>query len=174
MATQQVTQTQYWERPLTWEEIRDRTAHLIEMLADHETVVGKIDEHKRHCRDHDTQKKRLEFQIGTTRREIQRGFIYETRQVKLELDLFDPARDREPVETPRPSPFAPGTLADEHGNPIEDPRPEAKPAVTLPPDDAEEVCPECGGEDADSHLSLCSRASKPAKKKRARKKAARS
>ena len=78
-------QTQYWERKLTPLELEERKNILVELLTDHETVTGEIDDYKRSISARNTQKKRLEFQIGTTRREIQRGYVYEKRQVEIEF-----------------------------------------------------------------------------------------
>lgn len=112
-------QTQYWERKLTPLELDERKNILIELLSDHETLTGEIDDAKRTISARNTKKKSLEFQIGTTRREIQRGYVYEKRQV--EITFVSPEK---PVE--------PGDLADELGNIVEDPRPEARPADMTP------------------------------------------
>lgn len=141
-------ETQYWERPLTAGEIADRTKHLIEMLSDAETLDGIIEDHKRSVRAYDVKKKGLEFQIGTTRREIQRGFVYEPRQVKI--NFVDP----ETPETPTGD-IVPGTLADADGNPVADPRPEARPAEA-PANDGATVCIDCAL--AEGHAPGCTQA----------------
>lgn len=92
----------YIERQLTSGEIKSRTDTLLELLCERDDVLSAIDEKKREIKEIGVDKDRLEARIGQLRHEIRSGKVYEPRQLAM--------------------PAMQAQLADEDGNPIDDPR----------------------------------------------------